>query len=106
MANIPLSELDRINLDEEWQSIQNMVNGGITPSADRIREYIQVSCLKGNPTQEIRKVVSCIADILRLEETFKMSYCTVDSLIFSFCIGLNKAIAPKIIISAIKASIL
>ena len=68
MANIPLSELDRINLDEEWQSIQNMVNGGITPSVDRIREYIQVSCLKGKPHQEAGKVISCIADILRLEE--------------------------------------
>lgn len=68
MANIPLSELDNINLDQEWQSIQNMVDGGITPSVDRIREYIQASCLKGNPSQEMRKVVSCIADILRLEE--------------------------------------
>ena len=43
-----------------------MLAAGIIPSTDRIMEYVQASCLKGDP--DTQKVVSCIADILRLEE--------------------------------------
>ncbi|MCX5703315.1 MAG: hypothetical protein NT066_02320, partial [Candidatus Omnitrophica bacterium] len=55
-----------INLEQELGEIQRLVGAGITPSAERIKEYVQVSCLKGNP--DMQKLVSCIADILRLEE--------------------------------------
>jgi len=65
-SRIPLSSLESVNLDQELQEIQKMVEAGITPSAERIKEYVQVSCLKGN--SDMQKVVSCIADILRLEE--------------------------------------
>jgi len=56
----------RIDLDQEWKEIQKLVEAEIIPSTDRIKEYIQLSCLKGN--SDMQKVVSCIADILRLEE--------------------------------------
>jgi hypothetical protein len=61
-----LSELDNINLDKEWSKIEKMLSAGITPSAERIKEYVQVSALKGDLDQD--KVISCIADILRSEE--------------------------------------
>jgi len=46
--------------------MQKLVEAGITPSAERIKEYVASSCLQGNP--DTQKVVACIADILRLEE--------------------------------------
>lgn len=43
-----------------------MVDAGLTPSADRIKEYVQASCLKGN--SDMQKVISCIVEMLRMEE--------------------------------------
>ena len=70
-ANIEGSSISRfssINLDSEWRDIENLVNSGITPSAERIKEYLQVSCYKGSVDRDIDKVISCISDILRIEE--------------------------------------
>jgi hypothetical protein len=67
-SRIPLSKLDNVNLDQELSDIQRMVNAGITPSAERIKEYMQASCAKGTAEQDISKVISCISDIMRLEE--------------------------------------
>ena len=65
-SSLSLSQLNSINPNKELQEIQKMVEAGIIPSTDRIKEYVQASCLKGNP--DVQKVVSCIADILRIEE--------------------------------------
>jgi len=55
-----------INLNRELEDIQKMIDAGIIPSTDRIKEYVARSCIKGE--SDMQKVVSCIADILRLEE--------------------------------------
>ncbi|MBU0547831.1 MAG: hypothetical protein KKH57_03625 [Candidatus Omnitrophica bacterium] len=73
-SRIPLSSLESINLDQELEEINRLVKAGITPSAERIKEYVQASCLKGN--FDIQKIVSCIVDILRLEE---MRCCSSDA---------------------------
>lgn len=65
-SRIPLSRIKSINLDQELKEIKGLVGAGIIPSAERIKEYVQISCLKGN--SNMQKVVSCIADILRLDE--------------------------------------
>jgi len=65
-SRIPLSSLEKINLDQEFREIQRLIEAGITPSAERIKEYVQASCLTRNP--DMQKIVLCIADILRLEE--------------------------------------
>lgn len=57
-----------LDLDQEWQRIENMVNRGIIPSCQRIREYLEVSCQTQDLSQRIEKVLVCLADILRLEE--------------------------------------
>ncbi|MDO8748526.1 MAG: radical SAM protein [Candidatus Omnitrophota bacterium] len=67
-SRIPLSKLDSINLNQEWRQIQKMVEAGITPSAERIKEYIQLSYLNKGEPNDMQKVISCIADILRSEE--------------------------------------
>ncbi|TRZ93375.1 hypothetical protein D4R78_08585 [bacterium] len=66
-SRIPLSRLESINLDQELRDIQKMIETGITPSTDRIKDYVQVSCLKGE-LNDMQKVIYCIADILRAEE--------------------------------------
>jgi len=61
-----MSKLQNINLNQELGDIQKMVEAGMTPSTDRIKEYVASSCLKGD--LDAKRVVSCIANILRLEE--------------------------------------
>ncbi len=60
--------LQNTNLDEEWRCIEKLVNAGIEPSPERIKGYIQASCINGNMDNVMRKVVACIGDILRQEE--------------------------------------
>ena len=45
-----------------------MTSSGITPSSERIKEYIQTSCAQDNITQDKDKILLCISDILRLQE--------------------------------------
>ncbi|MFA5156500.1 MAG: ATP-binding protein [Candidatus Omnitrophota bacterium] len=59
---LPWTE-NRPSLDQELQQIRKMIDSGIVPSSERIKEYAQ-TC----GSQDIDKILSCIADILRLEE--------------------------------------
>lgn len=67
-SRLPLASLDNINLDKELADIQRMVDVGITPSAERLKEYMQAACAQGVADKDTDKVISCISDILRLEE--------------------------------------
>lgn len=62
------SRITNNSLSEEWTQIQNMIQSGIIPSAERIKEYLQTCSQKEDFDKEIDKVISCIAEILRLEE--------------------------------------
>jgi hypothetical protein len=55
-------------LQGEWQQIQRMLQGGIIPSSQRIKEYALASCCGQDCQEQIGLVLSLIADILRLEE--------------------------------------
>ena len=57
-----------MDLDKEWQEIENMLNAGIKPSLERIREYLVLSCKDANYQAKIDQVLSGLADILRMEE--------------------------------------
>jgi len=52
----------------ELQQIQKMLAGGIIPSSQRIKEFLISSCNSPDCQQELDKALSCIADILRIEE--------------------------------------
>ncbi|MDP2941363.1 MAG: metallophosphoesterase [Candidatus Omnitrophota bacterium] len=56
------------DLPSEWQEIQRMIGAGIIPSNQRIKEYLLSICDKDDCLPEIDQVLSCLADILRLEE--------------------------------------
>jgi hypothetical protein len=66
--NMPFSRSDNFRVDTEWNEIQNMVNAGIIPSGQRIKDYLQSCCKKKELNGEIGIVLNCIADILRIEE--------------------------------------
>ena len=68
ISAMPRSSLQRINLNQEWSDIERLVNSGIIPSAERLKEYLAVSFFKGNLDNDMEKIVSCIADILRIQE--------------------------------------
>jgi len=68
--------LQRMNLSEEWGQIEQMVSGGIIPSSERIKEFLQASCAQGSAERDVEKVISCISDILRQEEE---SCCLTDN---------------------------
>jgi hypothetical protein len=68
IGNLPVSRFNMSNLDSEWQQIEQLVNSGITPSGERIKEYLQASCYNGQVDQDKKRMVICISNILRLEE--------------------------------------
>jgi hypothetical protein len=68
LGNAPAMPLTSINLDESLGQIKNMLNSGIIPSSERIREYLQSCCGGRDMEQDINKILACIANILRLQE--------------------------------------
>ncbi|MBI5144836.1 MAG: hypothetical protein HZA27_01465 [Candidatus Omnitrophica bacterium] len=67
-SGLPAVAVPAVELDKEWAQIQNMVNAGIIPSVERIKDYLEVCCSRDDAGNQIDKVLSCIADMLRLEE--------------------------------------
>jgi hypothetical protein len=68
LATATLQRLNSVNIADELMQLQRMVNSGITPSSERIKEYVQASCLNGNSQPDMNKIILCISDILRQEE--------------------------------------
>ena len=62
-----MSSVGRAN-DKDWQAIENMLEGGMIPSSERVKDYLLARCDNGNINQEVGKILTIIAGILRLEE--------------------------------------
>jgi hypothetical protein len=95
MSNLRLNvssavSLNQLNLNTELQDIQKLIEAGITPSADRVKEYVQASCLKGN--SDLQKVVLCIADILRLQEEY---CCSTEPILKDILVVLESGISAQ-----------
>jgi enolase len=56
------------NLDVEWESIYRLVQMNVSPSSQRIKEFLWGCCQKGELDQRATDVLACIGEILRLEE--------------------------------------
>lgn len=70
LATPPLNRVNDLLNDPDLKEIENMINAGIMPSAERIREYTQACLRKEDPDRQMQKVLSCIADILKLQEDY------------------------------------
>jgi|GEM_PF-3927692 len=63
-----LSNVENINLDEELRQIQKMLAAGITPSGERMKEYVAACYQKGELKTYVDGIVGCLVDICKLEE--------------------------------------
>ncbi len=86
-AGSAITRLKDIDLNQEWLDIQNLTRAGISPSPERIREYLQGLCLKDDYSEEkAENIILCLADILRLEEE---NYLSTDALLKDILIVLS-----------------
>ncbi|MDD5771689.1 MAG: hypothetical protein PHO81_05585, partial [Candidatus Omnitrophica bacterium] len=69
MRDLPLDNLRSINLRQERFDIEHLVRAGILPSKERLREYFAASLFKGDLEKEKEGLFSCIAAILKMEES-------------------------------------
>jgi hypothetical protein len=67
-VNLAVNQAGLNGPDRDWQEIRAMVEGGIIPSYQRIKEYLEASCKSKDCSQRIEKMLACIADILRMQE--------------------------------------
>jgi hypothetical protein len=68
IRSLSVNNLQRIDLSQELSDIQRLVNSGIAPSTERLKEYFAASCLKNNLGNDSEKIISYIANILRSQE--------------------------------------
>lgn len=61
-------ELRQINIGLEMQQIKNMVRSGITPSGERIKEFIAACVQKGEIDARVDNLLLCLMDVCKLEE--------------------------------------
>lgn len=68
LPQLTKAELERTNLDAEMQQIENMVEAGIVPSGQRIKEFIAACMQKGEINYRVDNLLLCLIDICKLQE--------------------------------------
>lgn len=68
LPRLSQAELERINVDSEVLQIQNMVQSGIVPSGERIKELVAACMQKKEINSQVDNLLLCLVDILKLEE--------------------------------------
>jgi pyruvate, orthophosphate dikinase len=63
-----LNNLENINLNEELGQIQKMLQSGIIPSGERLKEYVGACHQKGKLKEHLDGIIGCLVDMCRLEE--------------------------------------
>ncbi|MDD2679998.1 MAG: hypothetical protein PHO03_04290, partial [Candidatus Omnitrophica bacterium] len=68
LPQLSQAELRRINIDSEMQQIRNMIQSGVIPSGQRIKELVAACVQKKEMNSQADSLLLCLADIFRLEE--------------------------------------
>ncbi|MEW6101110.1 MAG: class II fructose-bisphosphate aldolase [Candidatus Omnitrophota bacterium] len=68
LPKLSSSALAKVNLQEEYTQIQNMLKAGIIPSGERLKEYVAACYYKGELSSHMDEIVTCLVEIFRLEE--------------------------------------
>jgi len=63
-----LTNIEKINLTEEFNQMRKMVAAGITPSGSRLKEYVAACYQKGELKEHLDGIVGLLVDICKLEE--------------------------------------
>ncbi|MCX5703383.1 MAG: hypothetical protein NT066_02660, partial [Candidatus Omnitrophica bacterium] len=67
--NLPnMLTLQKINLDEEFKQISSMLEKGILPSSQRVKEFILACCYKKELAQRIGNLIPLLTSLCRLQE--------------------------------------
>ncbi|MBF0533129.1 MAG: hypothetical protein HQL23_08570 [Candidatus Omnitrophica bacterium] len=69
LTALPISQLEKIDIFSEWSRIQNLVNEGVIPSNARMKQFLMACCQKQVLGRDLNKILGCLSDIFRLEET-------------------------------------
>lgn len=67
-SHLSFANLTAMNLSQERQGIERLISSGISPSAERIKDYLQASCAKGEIEKDRDTLINYISAILRQEE--------------------------------------
>jgi hypothetical protein len=95
--NAALNNLKDVNLPQEWPEIENLVNAGIMPSGERIKEYIQGACIQNEAYDSMDKVILCIADIFRSdEENYVLTDSALRDILIVFTSGISTSELKRI----------
>ncbi|MFH0762321.1 MAG: triose-phosphate isomerase, partial [Candidatus Omnitrophota bacterium] len=62
-----MSSLRNINLDTELNQIQNMLEAEITPSEDRLKEFVVACYQRGELREHLDEIVMCLVDTFDLQ---------------------------------------
>lgn len=68
LPQLSRAELERININSEMQQIGKMVQAGILPSGERIKELIVACVQKGEINARADNLLLCFIDICKLQE--------------------------------------
>ncbi len=68
LPQLSQAELRQINVASEIKQIKNMVQAGIAPSGERIKELIAACVQKKEMDSQVDNLLLCLADIFKLEE--------------------------------------
>jgi hypothetical protein len=99
--NGALNRLSDINLSQEWQQIESLVNAGIIPSPERIKEYVWAASIQNKTDDDFDRVILCIADILRKdEEDYLLTNSTLRDILIVLTTGLSTTELRSIFTSA------
>lgn len=67
-SHLSFANLTAMNLSQERQGIEGLISSGISPSAERVKDYLQASCAKGEIEKDRGTLINYILAILRQEE--------------------------------------
>jgi len=68
LPQLSQAQLSQINIDSEIQQIKNMIQSGIIPSGQRVKELIAACIQKKELGPQADSLLLCISDIFKLEE--------------------------------------
>jgi len=68
LPQLTQAQLKQINIDSEMQQIRNMVQSGIIPSGQRIKELVAACIQKKEMNSQSDNLLLCLADTFKLEE--------------------------------------
>ncbi|MBI4981666.1 MAG: hypothetical protein HZC15_00730, partial [Candidatus Omnitrophica bacterium] len=94
IVSSPIAKLDNISLSKEVLAIQKMVEAGITPSEERIKDFVQASSLleTGNLGEARQKAVLWIAEVLRSQEE---ECCASSAVLKDMLVVLDSGVSEK-----------